>query len=174
MAKSMNLHNYHFVYTTDLDDELVKYRKYCKISKSSALDRILFVMKINFQQELLDHIEKDSKYEYIDANLNTWLKICETNYRWVKQIHDMTNSFSMAQVVRKCMQLFFSAVNNLGSYEKAFEFFEKKAKAFRQVVKNANQTFLERLKTHMCSHNIIHIVQIFVINDLYHLIDEKL
>jgi len=169
-----NMHNFHFVYTTDLNEELVKFRKYFKITKSKALDKILFLMKSNFQQELLDHIEKDSKYEYIDADLNVWLEISETNYRWIKQIHDMTNSFSMAQVVRKCMSLFFSAFNNLCSYEKALAFFEIQAKTLRQIIKNANQTFFERLKNHMCISNSILPVQVFVINELYHLIDEKL
>ncbi len=169
-----DLHNFHYVYTTELDDKLENFIKHSKISKSEGVDSILFAMKHHYQERLLLHAEEKSRYIIIEADKNIWVKICETNYRWIKQIHDMTNTFSMAQVVRKCLEVFFAVAEKFGSFSAAFDHFLQASKNFRSIVKNANINFYDRLKSHMCKKSGKILLQIFIIDESYHLVDQKL
>ncbi len=169
-----DLHNFHYVYTTKLDDKLCCFVQHENFSKSAGVDFILSTMKFFYQRRLILLADECSHYLRISADLEIWAEISEVNYRWIKQIHDMTNTFSMAQVVRFCLESFFSVAEKLGSYAAACEYFLHEAQDFRKKVVKLNLTFKNRLKKHMCIENNKIIPQIFIISQNYHLLDMKL
>ncbi len=169
-----NTHNFHFVFTNELSENLKKFIRHMKFSRSEGVDCILCLLKHEFQNKLKLHEENNSHYLYVGAEKDIWAEISEGNYRWVKQFHDMSNTFSMAQIVRKCLVLFFNMVDDLGSYAAAFEYFHKCSYNIKKLIKNANLRFYDRLKSHMCNKSGKIIPQVFVIDENYHLLDEKL
>jgi hypothetical protein len=146
--KKEKKHEYHIVLAEGMVLELKELGLYKETKNlSKVIEKILtiFVPAVEVEQEWGK--QRKSKYRYISADpeeqrIDVAVYLPEIIYRQLKQVHNDLDFYSIAQIVREFVELFFSFVKKYGD-EGVFPYLEGEFKRWEEDTHESRLTIYE-------------------------------
>jgi hypothetical protein len=145
-SDSPQVHEFHFVIPESMKERLKKLDVFKNVAGvSGTVVKILSTLAPALRQEHKWRMQRMSKYRYISPDpdeerkhVHTYLD--EDAYRELKLIHHDLNFYSIAQIVRMMLELFFGLLDEYGDdifkeLEKLFKEWEEFSEAFRLTLR---------------------------------------
>ncbi|MBN2533950.1 MAG: hypothetical protein JXB88_13755 [Spirochaetales bacterium] len=144
------LHEFHFIIGQSMKIRLEELDVFKKLHNISGIVvRILLLLVSVIKREHDWGEQRDSRYEYVSPDrgedrVHTHAYLPEDLYRKLKLIHHDLNFFSMAQIVRFFIEVFFKLVDEYG--EDILKELERMYKEWEKETKNSRLTLRQYVR----------------------------